>query len=51
MQQLQNSTENTSEKPSFRVRMKHLGWLGVLFFTVKGLLWLLIPFLIAKGCM
>lgn len=29
--------------------MKKLGWLGFLFFLVKGLLWLLIPWLLARG--
>lgn len=29
--------------------IKRLGWLGFLFFLVKGLLWLLIPYLIARG--
>lgn len=30
---------------------KKLGFLAVLFFTVKGLLWLIVPFLIYKwGC-
>ncbi len=29
--------------------LKRVGWLGFLFFLVKGLLWLLIPYLIAKG--
>lgn len=47
MQQLQNPTGKTS----FSERVKHLGWLGITFFTIKGLLWLIIPFLIAKGCM
>lgn len=34
-----------------RVRMwfKRLGWAGFLFFLIKGLLWLIIPYLIAKG--
>ncbi len=29
--------------------LKRVGWLGFLFFLIKGLLWLLIPYLIAKG--
>jgi hypothetical protein len=28
---------------------KRMGLVGFLFFLIKGLLWLLIPFLIAKG--
>ena len=28
---------------------KRLGWAGFLFFLIKGLLWLIIPYLIAKG--
>lgn len=39
-----------NEKPSFKKRLSQLGMAGVVFFTVKGLLWLIIPFLIAKGC-
>ncbi|MBC7891384.1 MAG: hypothetical protein H7Y12_04150 [Sphingobacteriaceae bacterium] len=29
--------------------LTRVGWLGFLFFLIKGLLWLLIPYLIAKG--
>ena len=29
--------------------LKRVGWVGFLFFLIKGLLWLLIPYLIAKG--
>lgn len=29
--------------------IKRIGIYGFLFFLIKGLLWLLIPFLIAKG--
>jgi len=50
---MQNSdTEDLSinEKPTFKKRLGQLGMAGVVFFTVKGLLWLIIPFLIAKGC-
>jgi hypothetical protein len=28
---------------------KRIGILGFLFFLIKGLLWLIIPYLIAKG--
>lgn len=30
-------------------RLKQMGFLGFMFFLIKGLLWLLIPYLIAKG--
>jgi hypothetical protein len=42
---------NSSEKPkkSFAVWLKKLGWAGFFFFLIKGLLWLIIPYLIAKG--
>ena len=33
----------------FKLWLKRVGWLGFLFFLIKGLLWLLIPYLIAKG--
>jgi len=29
--------------------LKKLGWIGFLFFLIKGLLWLIIPYMIAKG--
>jgi len=29
--------------------LKRIGWVGFLFFLIKGLLWLIIPYLIAKG--
>lgn len=31
------------------VWFKRLGWIGFLFFLIKGLMWLIIPYLIAKG--
>ncbi|MGA0556172.1 hypothetical protein ACO2Q8_05965 [Larkinella sp. VNQ87] len=33
----------------FKLWLKRVGWLGFLFFLIKGLLWLIIPYLIAKG--
>jgi hypothetical protein len=33
----------------FKIWLKRVGWVGFLFFLIKGLLWLLIPYLIAKG--
>ncbi|GAB3881660.1 hypothetical protein GCM10028825_03180 [Spirosoma agri] len=33
----------------FKLWLKRVGWLGFFFFLIKGLLWLLIPYLIAKG--
>ncbi|CCH55016.1 hypothetical protein BN8_04245 [Fibrisoma limi BUZ 3] len=33
----------------FKLWIKRVGWLGFLFFLIKGLLWLIIPYLIAKG--
>jgi hypothetical protein len=55
-----NPTEQAKEKPlecpvphkerkSFKVWMKRMGIAGFLFFLIKGLLWLIIPYLIAKG--
>ncbi|MDP5121101.1 MAG: hypothetical protein NWQ46_05880 [Spirosomaceae bacterium] len=29
---------------------KRMGWAGFLFFLIKGLLWLIVPYLIARGC-
>ncbi|WP_255433020.1 hypothetical protein [Spirosoma sp. KUDC1026] len=33
----------------FKLWLKRVGWAGFFFFLIKGLLWLLIPYLIAKG--
>lgn len=38
--------ENQSK---FKQWFKRLGWVGFFFFLIKGLLWLIIPYLIAKG--
>lgn len=37
------------EQSKFKQWFKRLGWAGFLFFLIKGLLWLIIPYLIAKG--
>jgi len=29
---------------------KKLGLVGVLFFTLKGAAWLIVPLLVARGC-
>jgi hypothetical protein len=28
---------------------ERIGWVGFFFFLIKGLLWLLIPYLVAQG--
>lgn len=33
----------------FKLWLKRVGWLGFFFFLIKGILWLLIPYLIARG--
>ncbi|WP_266362329.1 hypothetical protein [Tellurirhabdus rosea] len=33
----------------FKLWLKRVGWLGFLFFLIKGLLWLIVPVLIAQG--
>lgn len=33
----------------FKTWLKRVGWAGFFFFLIKGLLWLIIPYLIAKG--
>jgi hypothetical protein len=50
MQKTDTEDLSINEKPSFKKRLGQFGIAGVIFFTVKGLLWLIIPFLIAKGC-
>jgi len=55
-----NQTQKAIEKPlecpiskkgrnSFISWVKKLGVAGFVFFLLKGLLWLIIPYLIAKG--
>ena len=34
----------TSEK--LRKRLKQLGWIGFLFFLIKGLLWIIVPIIL-----
>jgi hypothetical protein len=46
----QKKREQNPKTPNrFRKWIKRVGVLGFLFFLIKGLLWLLIPYLIAKG--
>lgn len=40
---------NDSKKKKFVAYFKKLGWVGFFFFLGKGLLWLIIPYLAAKG--
>jgi hypothetical protein len=44
-------TSNTpmNEKRSLKTWLKKIGVAGFLFFLIKGLLWLIIPLLIARG--
>ncbi len=55
-----NLIEKTQDKPlecpvshkgrtGFKRWFKRVGFIGFLFFLIKGLLWLIIPYLIAKG--
>jgi hypothetical protein len=39
----------TPVQNSWKSRLKKLGLAGFLFFLIKGLLWLIIPYLIASG--
>jgi len=46
-----NGDEPQSEKTSGRALGKKLGLAAILFFTIKGLLWLIVPFAIYQwGC-
>lgn len=38
-----------TDKRNMKAWFKRMGVAGFLFFLLKGLLWLIIPFLIAKG--
>ena len=39
----------TNRKEKLITWFKRLGFIGFLFFLVKGLLWIIVPYLIAKG--
>ncbi len=45
----QVNPDQPSRKPGFRGWAARLGVAGLIFFTVKGLLWLIIPALAAAG--
>lgn len=49
MEQTENQ-QISDQTPKWKKRIKQMGFAGFLFFTIKGLLWLIIPFLVAKGC-
>jgi hypothetical protein len=39
-------SQDASKKSSFKKLIKRFGIAGFLFFLIKGLLWLIVPFLI-----
>ncbi|MES2778927.1 MAG: hypothetical protein V4651_03420 [Bacteroidota bacterium] len=43
------SVKVMTDKRTFKTWFKRIGVVGFLFFLIKGLLWLLIPYLIAQG--
>jgi hypothetical protein len=43
------TTANVKDKRSFKTWIKRMGIAGFIFFLIKGLLWLIIPYIIAKG--
>ena len=40
---------NTDNQNKVMAWLKKVGWVGFFFFLIKGLLWLIVPYLIAKG--
>lgn len=44
-----SNTEPLTRKEKTIKYFKKLGWVGFFFFLGKGLLWLIIPYLMAKG--
>lgn len=40
-----------TKKDKFNRWFKRVGWAGFFFFLIKGLLWLIIPYFVTKGCM
>jgi hypothetical protein len=55
MQSPANIPNESSVKPANQSRftswLKRIGLAGVWFFLIKGLLWIIIPVLMAKGCL
>jgi hypothetical protein len=45
------SQAKPSRQPAIVLWLKRLGIVGFLFFLAKGLLWLLLPVLVARGCL
>ena len=44
-----STTEQSRHQP-YSYWLKRIGLAGFLFYLIKGLLWIIIPALIAKGC-
>jgi hypothetical protein len=55
-----NSNEKVQDKPlecpisiegrnTFKFWFKRMGLMGFVFFLIKGLLWLIVPYFLAKG--
>ncbi|MBW7845176.1 MAG: hypothetical protein H3C45_05950 [Bacteroidia bacterium] len=40
----------TTTNQKLKQWFKRIGLMGFTFFLIKGLLWLIIPYLITKGC-
>jgi len=54
MQEPVKTTREAAEQPPrrpFTLWLKRIGLAGFLFYLVKGLLWIIIPALMAKRCM
>lgn len=49
--QKDESQTEALRQPAIVVLVKRLGIVGFLFFLAKGLLWLLLPVLVARGCL
>jgi hypothetical protein len=52
---IETTSESSPAEQSARLRfvywLKRLGLAGFLFFLIKGLLWIMIMVLVAKGCL
>jgi len=46
---LEMKDEISTTQVNWKNRLKKLGFAGFMFFLIKGLLWLIIPYLIASG--
>jgi hypothetical protein len=45
------NNENHAESTGVKRHLRKYGWLGILFFSLKGIGWLVVSLFVARGCM